>query len=885
MNLNRPDPAPVRRTQFRRISDAMAAAIGTAFRRITGTIGGSLKSACTILGVCATMVAAPAWAGDRVDVYVDYGQTVNYSDTITCSGGIYSGSEDGRGAPPDGISVDLEEDDGECTATFTGTVSGYTSGSYDEWFYYYNSGTSQVYRFYVYNALSLSGATLSSGMNSVSYSSSAVSASGGSGDYSYSLSDGSLPDGLELDDDTGKISGKPTEEGDFTFKVTVKDTGVVATQPTKTASFSITIEPGIPTVEDSSDTVDANTEKNKLDLDISGADATGITIKSSPSHGTVTTSGAKIYYTPTAGYSGSDSLTYKAYNANGTSDDTAKVSITVTPPILAITPTSLGEAQVAVAYSTTLSASLGTASYTYAVTSGTLPKGLELSPAGVLSGTPTYADTYDFTVTATDVYGATGDQDYSITVKQADLTLTPSPLDEGTIAIAYSVQLGVSGGYGPYTVELTKGDLPDGITYDASSKMLAGMPTVFGTYALTFALADNSNSSASVEVDLVISDLPDPTKDAEVIGLVKAQVTTVRRFAKQQMTNVNGHLSQLHKRGDGGLTSSFGAGVSYNSDSRETASSRAPGEEGAPAVGGFVATHGDAADDQGFADAFKQFTKGRAAVWTAGSVDFGSRELGGNDSEMDHVSLALSAGIDYAVTKSLVAGLAIGVNRAHTTVTDNGTKTDGEGASLTGYASWQVAPNVYLDGLAGYGLLSFDNTRYVTSTGDFATGDRDGQQTFAAITATYEGELAGFDLAPYARVQASRSWLDSYTESGGGAYDLYYGDQTVDSFTGAFGLTVARTFLRSEGSFAPRLKLEYGHEFGEASDMMLTYLASPTVYSLSGDDEQKDYGTVGLGLDLMTVDKATKLALDYAISFDADGIRNQPISFKFSHAF
>lgn len=949
------------------------------FRRKNGGLLGCLrKLQLVLLAILLSVVfGSPAFAastGFEKTLYLLYGQDLDITFSIdNCTEYLGSGYLN--------VYSDLY-----ITATYSGekcylNVTGTVTDEADSYFvqdFAYNTyeGSAAQLRAYIYvyvnDAIKFKGGTLDDGMVNSEYSDYINSASKGSGSFSYAVTSGSLPDGLSLNSSTGKVSGTPTTVTDETsFTVTATDTKTSG-NPTATATYKITINPAVPVLSNSSTTVDPNTEDQDLTLDVSGATPTSYTITSGPSHGTAKTSSSGITYTPTAGYSGSDSITYYATAAAGDSESSATVSITVNKPTLAISPTSLDDATVGFAYTNvTFTASLGTAdytyeletgyslpdgmsfsngvlsgtptedgsfpftvkatdvygatgeqsytlvvgrptitlspttlddgvaadeysqtftasggvaSYTYAVTSGSLPTGLSLSTGGKLSGTLTYVGTYNFTVTATDSYGSTGSQAYSVEVTGATLTMTPDPLPEGMIAIAYSQELGVSGGMGPYTITHTGGDLPDGVTYDAGTKMLAGTSTVFGTYALTFALADATGSKATVNVDLAISDLPDPTKDAEVTGLVTAQIKTARRFARQQMSNVNDHLSQLHDRSRG-LRSRFGAGVSYNTDTRETASSRAPGEQAAPGAGGFIATHGNAADDQGFADAFNQFTQGRAAVWTAGSVDFGSRALGGNDSEDSHVSLALSAGFDYAVSKSLVAGFAVGINKAHTTVTDNGTKTDAEGASLTGYASWNALPDVYIDGLVGYGVLSFDNTRYVTTTGDYATGDRDGQQAFASLTATYDGQLGSFDLAPYARLQASRSWLEDYTERGAGAFNLHYGDQTVDSLTGAFGMSIARTFVTSEGSFAPRLKLEYGHEFADASDMTLTYLASPTVYSLSTDDERKDYGTVGIGLDLLTLDEATRIALDYSISFDADGVRNQPISFKFSHAF
>jgi hypothetical protein len=57
--------------------------------------------------------------------------------------------------------------------------------------------------------------------------------------YTWAITDGSLPDGLGLDTNSGNISGTPTRAGIFDFTVTVTD----ATQITATAELSITIKP------------------------------------------------------------------------------------------------------------------------------------------------------------------------------------------------------------------------------------------------------------------------------------------------------------------------------------------------------------------------------------------------------------------------------------------------------------------------------------------------------------------------------------------------------------------------------------------------------------------------------------------------------------------
>ena len=67
-------------------------------------------------------------------------------------------------------------------------------------------------------------------------------------------------------------------------------------------------------------------------------------------------------------------------------------------------------------YSQTLTATGGTAPYTWEIVSGTLPDGLSLSEAGELTGTPTAAGSTTFTVRVTGSDTGTASKDFSITI-------------------------------------------------------------------------------------------------------------------------------------------------------------------------------------------------------------------------------------------------------------------------------------------------------------------------------------------------------------------------------------------------------------------------------------------------------------------------------------
>lgn len=85
-------------------------------------------------------------------------------------------------------------------------------------------------------------------------------------------------------------------------------------------------------------------------------------------------------------------------------------SITTTPPLLSGT---INQPYGPVTFTATGGTGTG---YTWSITSGTLPSGLTLSPAGVLSGTPTTAGNPTVDVTVTDSAFATDTQPFTITV-------------------------------------------------------------------------------------------------------------------------------------------------------------------------------------------------------------------------------------------------------------------------------------------------------------------------------------------------------------------------------------------------------------------------------------------------------------------------------------
>lgn len=95
-------------------------------------------------------------------------------------------------------------------------------------------------------------------------------------------------------------------------------------------------------------------------------------------------------------------------------------STAVAPPPLIVTTDTLASGTVTASYSSTLIATGGTGTgYAWTVSSGVLPAGLSLASSGLLSGTPTTAGSFSFTVDVTDSAGASATASLNLAIAAA----------------------------------------------------------------------------------------------------------------------------------------------------------------------------------------------------------------------------------------------------------------------------------------------------------------------------------------------------------------------------------------------------------------------------------------------------------------------------------
>ena len=93
-----------------------------------------------------------------------------------------------------------------------------------------------------------------------------------------------------------------------------------------------------------------------------------------------------------------------------------RFNLTIKIPLTIASASPLPAGLYFVSYTHILNATGGTPPYTWSKISGSLPFGLSLSPAGVISGLPEDSGTFSFTVQITDDVGATATKDFHLTI-------------------------------------------------------------------------------------------------------------------------------------------------------------------------------------------------------------------------------------------------------------------------------------------------------------------------------------------------------------------------------------------------------------------------------------------------------------------------------------
>ena len=338
----------------------------------------------------------------------------------------------------------------------------------------------------------------------VYYSQTLVTGSGGTAPYTFTATTASLPAQMTLT--TGGVLYGTTcgTNGNYSVPITVTD----SLGATASSNIQVIVNRapagGCSLTFSTSATLTSGVVGSGYSQTIAATGGTSpytytLTSSSLPS-GLSLSSGGAISGTPSA--AGSYSFSVTATDASGaTGVQTFSLTIASSGSSLALSVTASSNTQVGVAYSQTSSASGGTSPYTFAISAGSLPAGLTLNTStGTVSGTPTTAGAFSYTVRVTDNASATATQVVSGTIAAATLTLSVTASSNTQVGVAYSQTSSASGGTSPYTFAISAGSLPAGLTLNISTGTVSGTPTTAGAFSYTVRVTDAASATATQTV-------------------------------------------------------------------------------------------------------------------------------------------------------------------------------------------------------------------------------------------------------------------------------------------------------------------------------------------------------------------------------------------------
>jgi putative Ig domain-containing protein len=403
---------------------------------------------------------------------------------------------------------------------------------------------------------------------------------GGVAPYSWSIASGSLGAGLNLSA-SGVISGRPTSPGTSVFVVRVTD----AAGQSVTRTLAITVKPadklapfGMLETPDVRATLNNTASGSGWALDnvaiakvevLVDGQVTGEAI-----YGLSRPDIAAVWGTafPNAGHSGfsfaidttrfttgEHTLAVRLTDAGGNTTVVGTRTIVFQNAVFSITTTTLVRGTKNQPYSMQLSAANGRPPYTWALASGSLPPGLSMNVAGLISGTPVAFGNFTFGVRVTDLTGASAVGTFGLTVV-SDIELlriiSNGALDQGSTGVDYSYQLLFVGGVPPRTWTMGTGSLPPGLSL-SSGGVISGKPTQIGTFTFTVQLTDAAPTTVTSQ-PLQITVVPGPLVIVTTGDLTRATLGSSYSFTLQKLGGVSPYTWAP-------VSGAFPAGLSLNS--------------------------------------------------------------------------------------------------------------------------------------------------------------------------------------------------------------------------------------------------------------------------------------------------------------------------------
>lgn len=397
---------------------------------------------------------------DSFNVTLNPGETVNATTTVTIPAGANSGTYYmGTVADADNLIVELNESNNGRASLNTVTIAG--------------------------GPLAVTTPALPRGYLFEPYVGLLI-ANGATPPYTWEITSGMLPDGLGLVPGTGELFGRPASEQtqSFTVKVTSSD----GQEATKDLSIAIGSPDEPLTIVTRAVPAAVSGQEYAFQLVVTGGSSTSSlswSLSGQPDGFSVNDTGVLVGNPEAAGMF---DISISVTDGNDTAMRSVTLEIKENATLL-IVPMVLEDAVYGEAYNTQLVANGGIQPITWLLQLGNLPAGMNLSPTGELSGTPTQVGEFRLVIEARDAAsGGLAAKDVNTFVLRVNDTIgfeiVTDNLPDGIREAGYDESIAATGGLPPYEWSIVEGRLPEGLLASSDPNTnefrIAGQPDEAG---------------------------------------------------------------------------------------------------------------------------------------------------------------------------------------------------------------------------------------------------------------------------------------------------------------------------------------------------------------------------------------------------------------------
>jgi uncharacterized protein YhjY with autotransporter beta-barrel domain len=600
-----------------------------------------------------------------------------------------------------------------------------------------------------------------------------------------------------------------------------------------------------------------NSSGNLIAANVSGS-YTQLSLNKTPAHGSVSISGNQFSYTPTKDYSSSDSFSYQAINASGSSNE-ALVSINVkqTPPVanpssavveanqnnVLVRPNTNGTVE---RISVATPAARGTATVT----------GLDILYTPVSN----FIGTDSFTYIATNAAGNSAPATITVLVKAKPPLVANANIQllGGTSASLDLTSLLSQTGGANASFSIVTQAAHANATISGSILTVTAHLNFAGSDQLRILATANGITSNTAVITLSITARPDPARDVAVQALQTNKTAVITQFERLQLENFNSRLNEI---------ASQNSGLRNKEDKKKNE---------------------DACS--------------KVALWAGGLNSFSSIAA---DYEIKQRNGGVSFGGDRCLgSPDTVIGFGVGYANSSGELRGQNARMNAQARNVANYGQLSPLPFFNFSWVVGINDISSDYTRtteQLSPTSGMAmppmfgiaaapanttqhTGKWTGKQKIGSTSVGFDVDFPDFKVSPYLRLDRSVITIGAYTETGDQRSALHYQQQSFNSLRTTLGMNAETLFKTRYGELTPRLRFEYQKDVGKRDDIKINYVDNPdsTPYIINGSKSDRKLFHMGIGGDLL-LESGWVIILNYGYYRSNEGNSSNALRVRLSY--